>query len=859
MTVRPPAAVLSALALALASAASAATLDDVRAALRQGNDAAAERAAREILAGAPTAYEAAWAGFLLGRSLERQNRPAEAREAYLGVPAADPSSTLVDDALFFAARLLEADSPAGAVALYRRAALHDGDYRRRAEAAIARLVPIPPARSPTATATAGETPPPATGAPAPRRPAPPGVTIQFQDAEIRQFIRWVSEATGRNFVIADNVTGNVTIYAGREIPVEEIYPAFLAVLEVKGFAAVEGAGVTKIVARAEAARAEGPIYLGPIPDLPPDRVVTRIFRLRHVDAGTLSGILRPLIAPSDVLLVHQASNALVMTGPVANIGRMAEAIEALDVAGPVLSLEVLRLEYAPAEAAAATVREVLAGLVPPGGAPSRTKILPDARTNALVVLGDEEDRRVVRDLVARIDADEARRRAPRAIRLRYAEANDIAAKAREIFALDGSAGRGRVVADARTNTLYVSGAPEAVLEALEAFVADADTTGGGAGAVLHVYPLQNTKAEDLAPVLSQLFSGAAAVQTVAIGRGTTEAAPAGGAPGGEAAAGPVGPVRIVAEPQQNALLVLATPVDYARVRPVIASLDVRKRQVVVDALILEASIEKIRELGVELNTLDPPLPFHTRPIGGTNFGVRPAVISGQAEGLVGGIFRGSLVGPTIQALAKSADVNVVSSPQVIAEENREAEIFVGDLIPVITSQVTTTIEVGAGQPGILQSVDYRNVGVRLKMKPQINDDGFITMEIQVQVEGIREAAVPQSALRLPAFTSRLVTTRSQVRDGDYVVLGGLISEQADRTIQKVPILGDIPLFGLLFRRQSVRRDKTNLIVFLRPRIVTDPDYLLRITEEERGKYSEGARPTGRRPDYNDLDRIIPEE
>jgi general secretion pathway protein D len=258
-----------------------------------------------------------------------------------------------------------------------------------------------------------------------------------------------------------------------------------------------------------------------------------------------------------------------------------------------------------------------------------------------------------------------------------------------------------------------------------------------------------------------------------------------------------------------------------------------------------------------LNTLSQPLPFHTRPIGGTNFAQRPQVVGGQAEGLVGGIFRGSIVGPTIQALAKSADVNVVSSPQVLAEENQEAEIFVGDLIPVITSQVTTSIEVGVGTPGVIQSVEYRNVGVRLKMKPQINDDGFITMEIQVQVEGIREAAVPQSALRLPAFTSRLVTTRSQVRDGDYVVLGGLISEQTDRTVTKAPLLGDIPGIGLLFRRQTARRDKTNLIVFLRPRIVTEPDTLLEITEEERREFREGARPTGR-PDPNALDRIIPE-
>lgn len=877
-------ALLAALA---ATAASAAPLDDIRAALRQGDYASAESSARALLAGTPTPYQAAWAHYLLGRTLERAGRRTAAAAEYEAVPSADPGSTLCDDALYYAGRLLEADSPVEAAWRYRRIleAYPAGDFRERAAARLdplltrvpagaarnapaARQVPAGPPDLP-ALPSASPTSSPATSPPPAEPAAPPSVMIQFQDAEIRQFIRWVSEATGRNFIVADGVTGNVTIFAGREVPFEEVYPVFLAVLDVKGFAVVEGAGVSKIVPRADAARAEGPIYIGPIPDVPPDRIVTRIFRLRHAEAGALSAVLRPLTAPNDNLIIHGASNSIVMTGAVANIGRISDAIEILDVPGAALRMEVIPLEYAAAEQAAGAAREVVAGLAPPGAPPSNFRVIPDVRTNAVVVLGDTSTRRIVRDLVAHLDEDEAEKRRPQTIRILHARAQDVASRARELLLLDGAAGRGRIVAEPRTNALFVTGMPPTVFEALRDFVALADTAGPGEGLALHVFRLQNAAAEELAPVLSSLVTGVERGTTVNVGAGSTpspapaaapaagDAAPAPPVGGATSAIVPTGPVRVVAEKQTNSLLVTATATDYEQIRGIIRTLDVQQHQVLVEAVILEASVEKARQLGIELNSLEEPLSYHTRALGGTNFGVRGLVASGSAEGVVGGIFRGSLLGPTLQALQKSADVNVVSSPQLLAENNTEAEIFVGNRVPTVTSQVSSSIAVGEGQTGIFQNVEYQDVGVRLKIKPHINDGRFVKMEIVVEVEGLRDAAVPNSALRLPSFTSRVIQTQAQVRDGDYVVIGGLISEQTDRSVSKVPRLGDIPILGFLFRRQSVQHNKTNLIIFLRPRIVSDPEGLLATTEEERRDYEAGAPREGGDP--NSLDRVIPEE
>lgn len=793
---------------------------------------------------------AAYAYFLRARAALALEDTASAVADFEKASQAAPASSIADDALYYAATYAARGGwTERARKLYQYALERypASDFRRALLEGVTALPPPPVLTESIAEeeAPAGERPPPITRTALetlpplpppgeirraePRREVQPGertVTIRFEDAPIRSFVEWVAKTTGKNFVVDPEVTGEVTVYGGRPIPLEQILDLFYEILASRGLAVVPGeGGADRIAPRARAAQAVLP-ERGPF--------VTRLYRPRVADAGAVQSILRPLASGEDQMLLHAPTNTLILTGPSDNVARLIEIAEALDF--PNARVEYLPLFRADAPIVAKRLNEV-AGALPRKSGEGAPQVIADPPTNELILIGETRTLGVLHDVARELDASTERR--VRVFSLEHARAVQLVEALSSLFAspTQGEAGRTRFFADPRTNALVIVTSFPPDLEELEGLVRVLDVPSAPVNAEVRVVRLDHADAEEIATALKAVL-----------------AAP--GGEGGEAAL--LGPVRITADKPRNAVLVTSRPEDWMRIEALIEDLDRPQPQVLVEAVILEVTLSQLRSLGIELNTLDQPQAGRRTAVAGSNFGLRANVLAGSASGLVAGVFEGTTLGPVLNALLSDADVDVLSMPSVLATDNTEASIVVGDLIPIVTSQVSTDLQI-QGTSGVQQNIDYRNVGVELRMTPHVGLAEQITMDLEVKVESVRREAVPNSALQLPSFTTRQLTTRAVVSDGDYIVLGGLISDRRERRRNRVPVLGDLPIVGHLFRSESNDKDKTTLLVFLRPRVLTGSTRAAEVTQEAIERYELTTPEYQSTDDPNRLNTVVGED
>jgi general secretion pathway protein D len=615
----------------------------------------------------------------------------------------------------------------------------------------------------------------------PQPPQPPAaedtVTLNFVNADIHAVVKAVSEMTGRNFLIDPRVQGTVNIVAPRPVPRNMVFPILLSALRVQGFAAVGGdLGYVNIVPESdakfyagarEARRARG------------DQVVTEVFQLSHESAQAVVQTLRPLVTPNNVINAFPATNSIVITDYASNLERLRKVIATVDQPQPA-QLSTIKLRYAAAVDVGQAVQRLMPEAAqPPGpGAPPRVALGIDARTNSLLVRAENPAlARRIRELAEGMDLPSA------------------------------------------------------------------------AGGNIHVVYLKNAQADRLAEALRAIISGQPAaarpVSQVSPAPGQVGAAPPPpppGAPppvvGASPAAGSVGPslgalalASVQAYPETNSLVIIAPDSVYNALRGVIEKLDARRAQVFVEALIVEIAATKAAEFGIQWQAL--PKTDSNTGFGTQNFNLTPGSNIGQiardpaaiGQGLSLGFIRGRItlggaeilnLAALLRALEQDSTANVLSTPTLLTLDNEEAKIQVGQNIPIVTGSFTLA-GAGGGVVNPFQTFERRDIGVTLKIRPQIAEGGVVKLALYQEVSSIFNAQNPSGII----LNKRSLESQVLVDDGQMIVLGGLISDDVQTGTQAVPGLGQIPVLGALFRYDTRKREKINLMVFLRPVVVRD--------------------------------------
>ena len=723
--------------------------------------------------------------------------------------------------------------------------------------------------------------------------------MDFQDVELNVLVKFISEITGKNFIIDDRVKGKVTIISPTKISVDEAFAVFQSVLQVKGFSAVPSGAVLKIVPAPEAKSTTLETVLPGkgAPMAPTDEFVTELIPLENVDGNNILPIIQPLVSVNGLLAAYSATNTLIVIDSAANIARVRSIIKELDVPGSERGVEVIRLNYAFATDLAATLAQVLeegqpaAGTAPgappgaarpprqPGapraaarapGAPgaaqqppqavqgvaggtpqSSFKIIPDERTNALIVVAGPLEMRKIKDLIVRLDVPLPLGTGRMHVYyLKYANAFEIVPVIGDLIGTTGSFGGlgGGLLARGITGSTAFRG--RGGLSSPGGFGG-----GFGTGGILGGLPGGGGGIGLGGTAGSLGFSG----QLGTSGAGSISGRPAGGGfgfgpgGGGGGVASVVGggggqfegEVRITADPSTNSLIINASPQDYETIKRVIEMLDVPRRQVYVEAIILEVRLNKDRSLGIELQG-GVALGGVGVGIGRTNFGnintalANPGSIPGlllaAASNQTIRLPNGTVVPAQVALLTASQsdnNVNILSTPTILTTDNQEAEIVVGQNIPFIASRSTSETNLA----NTFATVERRDVGITLRLTPQISEGGMVRMNVFQEISAIIPTSVAGLDPNLvgPSTTIRSATTVVVARDGQTVVIGGLISDDVENTRTSVPFFSDIPVLGNFFTSATAHREKINLLIFLTPHIIRTSREHRELTMGERGK------------------------
>lgn len=597
------------------------------------------------------------------------------------------------------------------------------------------------------------------------------VTLNFVAADIESVARTMATITGRNVVVDPRVKGTINLATERPVTPTAALNQFAAVLRLQGFSIVDTGGLYKIVPEADAKLQGNVVNAGSVNALPTsNQVVTQIFRLNHESANNLVPVLRPLIGPNNTINVNPGNNSLVITDYADNLQRIGRIITALDVAGAT-DVEIIPLQHAVAADLAALVARLIDPAVAAGGTGQsdqsyKTTLVAEPRSNSLVLRAANPARlALVRNLVARLD---------------------------------------------QPSSANVSGN-------------------------IHVVYLKNADAVALASTLRAALAGETTISTVSTGAGNPSRTitPTGGSSPASspvaASAQPSTGGQIQADPATNSLIITASEPQYRQLRAVIDQLDSRRAQVYVESLIAEVNADKAAEFGIQWQGASGKSGDSLIGLLGTNFGSGGSNIfdlsTGDAtpsRGLNVGVAKRTngvyVLGFLARFLQENGEGNILSTPNLLTLDNEEAKIVIGQNVPFVTGQFTNTGS-NNGSVNPFQTIERKDVGLTLRVKPQISENGTIKLTIFQEVSSVQASSVNSASGLIT--NKRSIESTVLVDDGAIVVLGGLLQDEFSANQQKVPGLGDVPLFGNLFKSETRSRRKTNLMVFLRPVVVRD--------------------------------------
>ncbi len=610
-----------------------------------------------------------------------------------------------------------------------------------------------------------------------------GITLDFKDIELTDLIRTVSELTGKNFVYDDTIRGKATIISSQQMSVNEAYQLFLTVLNVKGYTVVPSGKTNKIVPIKSAKESNLPTLMS---SLSQDQFVTRMIALEHINAADIAeSILSPLMPKTSNVVVYEPSNMLIISDSASNIQRLTTIIRELDVPGALQDMQVIPLMFADAKETATICNDILTSgnaktttrrrtskNVTTSSADATSKVIAYERTNRLVVMATSDDMTTILNLIAELDQEPTQQHAR-----------------------------------------------------------------------INLYYLENADAEELSKTLNEILSG--------IKKPATSSSAAAGGKGTIPAAAIQTNVTVSADKPTNALVINATPEDYVIIKDIIKQLDIRRKQVYVEALIMELSMDATEALGSQLQGAfevgdEGIINLSSNSSPGGILSDPESLLTTSVNGLLAGGFS-KLIGidtdgdgvddsqvTAFSALIKlskdDTNVNILSAPRLLTSDNEEAEIVVGRNVPIITSRLTDS----TGSDSLAQSVsvERKDVALTLRFTPQITEGELVRLNVYQETTDLTDSVGDVNSVG-PTFTTRKISNTVLARDGQTVVLGGLISTNQQETISKVPLLGDIPLLGWLFKSKDNKEVKTNLLVFITPTIISDMEDLSNVTTINR--------------------------
>ncbi|WP_034689765.1 type II secretion system secretin GspD, partial [Acidovorax sp. MR-S7] len=650
------------------------------------------------------------------------------------------------------------------------------------------------------------------------------VTLNFAGADIEAVARTMATITGKNVVVDPRVKGQLSLVTEKAVPPQAAFQQFLAALRLQGFTVVESAGLYKVVPEADAKLQTGSVSVsqGGVGGTPSGgQIVTQIFKLNFENAANLVPVLRPLISPNNTINVNPGNNSLVITDYADNLQRLARIVAAMDVSNA-SDVEVIPLQHAVAADLAPLLSRLVEGAgtaatagVPPAGAQGqadtafKTTLLAEPRSNALIVRAANPARvALVRSLVAKLDQP----------------------------ALPGSS-----AASGNIHVVYLKNADAVKLATtLRAALAAAS---GGASAAGGATGVGGGLGTGLSGGLTQTGGGSTLGQSGGLGAGSTSGGlgtgtGSGGLNGGNANQPSTGGM-IQADPTTNSLIITAPEPQYRQIRAVIDKLDGRRAQVLIESLIVEVSANKVAEFGIQWQTAFGNYGSGAVGVIGTNSSVTGgniidlavAAATGNAAGISSQTLGNGMnvaIAPRINGkyylgalanfLENTGDANVLSTPNLLTLDNEEAQIIIGNNVPFPTgSYANTGGNNGAVNP--FTTVERKDVGLMLRVRPTINENGTVKLTLYQEVSKVNEGTLKDT--NGPTTSKRSIESTVMVDDGNVIVLGGLLEDSYALGQDKVPVMGDLPVVGALFRNENRSRKKTNLMVFLRPMVIRD--------------------------------------
>ena len=595
----------------------------------------------------------------------------------------------------------------------------------------------------------------------------PGMTdeliyINFDQVDIRVMLKTIGDITGINFVVDDTIKGTVTVMSPTKIRLGEIYQVLESILDVKGYAAVPaGAGdLVKIVPREEAVKRNLQVRIGSDPlEIPQnDSIVTQIIPLKYADVDEVSEIVKPLLTTGLHISTYPRTNSILVTDTSSNIHHIAKIIQNLDVPGAKEQVTTIALTYASAQVLSEQITQIIDKdrSVPSQPGRIRTnpaietdiKILPDIRTNSLIIVANPKDTEMIRTLAEQLDTQRPR----------------------------------------------------------------------GADNV-HVVYLTNASAKETAESLK----GALTNLRITGALETTQQ------------------VQVTADDGTNALIITASAQDYEVIADIIEKLDIVREQVLVEMLIMEVSEDVLKEIGIDWATIDEAVDNSVRYFGATNFGPRLDFVSGDLEGLAVGAWKGTgsdvRIGAILNALEKTSGVNILSTPHIVTSNHSKAKIIVGENRAFVTqSRITETVDLIT--PTVIKTFEYKDVGISLEITPHISQGGLVRLEIDSEFTKLIED-VASPSVDTPTTAKREAQTVISMKSGSTIVIGGLIRDDKTNIEKKIPLVGDLPIVGGLFKFQKERLQKTNLLMFLTPYVLSNQKDMEQITETKKKEMEQG--------------------
>ncbi len=638
--------------------------------------------------------------------------------------------------------------------------------------------------------------------------------LNVNDVDIATLVKTFSKLTGRNYIVDSGVKGKITIHLPTAVTIDEALRIFDTVLLLKGFTTVPVSdSLWKVIKSKDAKQTTIPT-LFETPDTPSDALVTRLIHFRHVQASDMQQVIQPFISADGTVSSFEGTNALILIDSSLNIERLEKLIKQLDIPASDQEITIIPIMHADVQSISEKINEILGeeeqktqsttrttarttrsrrtskNTAPTGTNVQRRslpiKIIPDERTNSLIVVADIALTTKVQALVEKLDSS-----------------------------IDRSSGRFYVYRLKHADSEKVS---EILTTLISGATAESSSTAGATSGS----SISRSKASS--PAAPPANTNISSRLAEALRRRTARQTASSESNSGTGKVNFEGEVSITADPSTNSLIINASRSDYEKIKEVLDEIDRQRPQVLVEATILEISLNKEEGMGIELQ--GTAATDSAGIIGQTNFGglsnllTNPAALSdltiaAASSGTV--TLPGGLTIPSqailISAVSSNQNVNVLSSPTIIATDNEEAEIIVGENVPFVTSTSTDSSNIN----NTFNQIERQDVGITLRITPQISTGKFIVLKIFVEISNV--VAGTRNDPNGPTTTIRTTETTVEVKDGQMVVTGGLISDSVTEATRGVPFLQDIPILGNYFKREDLTQRRTNLLIFITPRVI----------------------------------------